>query len=599
MNTHGGLRNATVVAMGVLLIFGLAAAPQAQQAALNIVIDTASPQVGEEVAGRVTIQGTDFTPDFEYKGYVVILQADPASGLDAAATAGGDFGMDAFVGTDTSSAVNGLIGRALINTTTNQQLATAETTLMNFTFTPNVLPLCLTYLISGQTGIMTNQGLPDDTLELDDPKVTLNDPVCAEGGGETPTDTPTVIVTPTDTPTETVPPTDTPTEIIPPTDTPTEIVEMTPTPTETGFDTPTPTPTEATPTPTPTEAGPTDTPTEVEPAIGLIAVDGFGGVHTAPDAVSLNTACFDYYVHPFHVLRDANLMANESGFFTVDGLGHVYSWTLGETCVDQIPNDQQFYFPPQDIVVAVRAIGTATDSAVVLVDNGALLPYGNAPDLDDVDPELPYRDGTDDEFDQDGDRSMVIPGPREGPGPKGTIADTGGWDPQSAIDFDLWGADGAIVLARSGEVFPIGTAQVLARTPFFGVDIARRIEHFTAGGEDYSVTLDGLGGVHLAGPDGGLRDNWNANVLTELNYFGAVVGQDNGHDVYAGIDAANDFVVILLDGETDIGIIMLDGWGGLHDANLGPAYTMVKTAYLPNVDQNFHAMISLMMLGLQ
>src|SRR5690606_25286709 len=110
--------------------------------------------------------------------------------------------------------------------------------------------------------------------------------------------------------------------------------------------------------------------------------------------------------------------------------------------------------------------------------------------------------------------------------------------------------------------------------------IARRIEYFTVDDEEYYIVLDGLGGVHLAGPaQSALRTNFNQNVLTELDYFGAVIGQnENGGDIFAGIDAANDFVPVLLEG-SDIGIIMMDGLGGLHYANLPVEYTSVKVPY--------------------
>jgi hypothetical protein len=56
------------------------------------------------------------------------------------------------------------------------------------------------------------------------------------------------------------------------------------------------------------------------------------------------------------------------------------------------------------------------------------------------------------------------------------------------------------------------------------------------------------------------------------------VGNVDGHDVYGGLDAANDCVPVLL-GRSDVGVIMLDGLGGLHFANLGPEYTTIHTPY--------------------
>ncbi len=443
---------------------------------------------------------------------------------------------------------------------------------------------------------------------------------------ETPTETP---FTPTETPTETpFTPTETPTETpFTPTDTPTE-TPFTPTetpftPTNTPVPPPTDTPTETPFTPTNTPAPPTNTPTMPPvstatataaeptstpgptntpgvPQIGLIAVDGFMGLHTA-GTVTVN---FDHYAQttwPIHMVRDANLTGDGRGVFVVDLFGHVSTFSLGSSTLDQIPDARQWYFVPQDLVVAVRSADDTAYSAHILLDNGQILPVGNASNLPDLRPPLPFRDGT--EQNPAGDpvnREMAIPGPLEGPLNIGTIAQTGGWNVNSAIDFDVTAPDGALVLLRSGQVIPTGSAlfQHYDITPYFGVDIARRIEYFTEGGKNYYVVLDGLGGVHLAGPaQSELRTNWNNKVLTELAYFGAVIGQnENGGDIYVGLDAANDFVPVLTT-PNDIGVIMLDGLGGLHFANLGSDYTSARTAYFgANPMANLDWLVSLILV---
>jgi hypothetical protein len=344
---------------------------------------------------------------------------------------------------------------------------------------------------------------------------------------------------------------------------------------------------------------PQPTPTPGEPQIGLIAVDGFMGIHAA-GKVTVNFDHFSQTTWPIHMVRDANFTGDGRGVFVVDLHGHVSTFSLDGSTLDQIPAEKQWYFPPQDIVVAVRPADDSAYSAHVLLDNGQILPVGNASNLPDLRPALPFRDGT--QQNPAGDpvnREMAVPGPLEGPLNIGTIAQTGGWNVNSAIDFDVTSPDGALVLLRSGEVISVGSAlfQHYDITPYFGVDIARRIEYFTQGGKDYYVVLDGLGGVHLAGPaQSDLRANWNSKVLTELAYFGAVIGQnENGGDIYVGLDAANDFVPVLK-GADDIGVIMLDGLGGLHYANLGPEYTSVRTPYFgTNPRADLHWVVSLLL----
>jgi hypothetical protein len=118
-----------------------------------------------------------------------------------------------------------------------------------------------------------------------------------------------------------------------------------------------------------------------------------------------------------------------------------------------------------------------------------------------------------------------------------------------------------------------------------------------AGEVPYAMVLDGLGGVHLAGPvESSLRTNWEANVLRNLAYFGAVVGIVDGHEVYAGIDAANDFVVIP-NATDDVGVIMMDGFGGVHYANVPPAFMNDKPVYLGGESlANLHWVVSLSVL---
>jgi hypothetical protein len=314
----------------------------------------------------------------------------------------------------------------------------------------------------------------------------------------------------------------------------------------------------------------------------LIAVDGFMGIHPAGGA-TINFTHFSGMPGPIHAIRDANLTGDGRGVFVVDLHGFVSTFSLGGNTLDQIPVEKQRYFIPEDVALAVRPVGSGNSSALILLDNGQILPVGDAPNMPDVLPPLPFRDGTDRNPEGDpANRVMDVPGPLHGPLRIGTIARTGGWNVNSAIDFDVTSPDGALVLARSGKVHPVGSAAAIEFdvAPYFGVDIARRIEHFTHGGENYCIVLDGLGGVHLAGPAGSvLRTNWNSHVLTELAYFGAVAGRNlGGGDVYVGIDAANDFVLVPLEND-DVGVIMIDGLGGLHFANLGEDYTSVRTPY--------------------
>jgi hypothetical protein len=176
----------------------------------------------------------------------------------------------------------------------------------------------------------------------------------------------------------------------------------------------------------------------------------------------------------------------------------------------------------------------------------------------------------------------VIPGPVEGPGAIGTVAATGGWDGLSAIDFAMTASDGALVLQRDGGVIPVGSAASItfeqSHTPWIWPDLARKIEYMNVNGDDYYIVLDGLGGVHMAGPaSSALRTSFETNVLGSLDYFAAIVSGD-----YVGLDVVNDFVPFVYSGGTEIGIMTMDGLGGLHPANV--PFTYEGGAYFPSVD---------------
>jgi hypothetical protein len=208
----------------------------------------------------------------------------------------------------------------------------------------------------------------------------------------------------------------------------------------------------------------------------------------------------------------------------------------------------------------------------------------------DVDPPLPYR------ADDAASRRYEFPGPLRGSLPIGTIADEGGWNPKAAVDFDLTSETGALVLARSGRVHAAGDASIPAGMPWFGIDIARRIEYFEAGGEAYAVVLDGLGGIHLGGPAGDLRERWEDFVVPNMVYFAAVVDTDGeGRDVYVGLDAANDFGVVLAPDESDIGLLLVDGLGGVHTANVPAEYTSLAPAYLWQSDAWLDTVVSVLL----
>jgi hypothetical protein len=68
--------------------------------------------------------------------------------------------------------------------------------------------------------------------------------------------------------------------------------------------------------------------------------------------------------------------------------------------------------------------------------------------------------------------------------------------------------------------------------------------------------------------------------LPNLSYFGAVIATEDGHEIYVGLDAANDFVLIS-NGADNLGVIMLDGLGGLHRANVPPEYLSPPMPPLP------------------
>ena len=122
------------------------------------------------------------------------------------------------------------------------------------------------------------------------------------------------------------------------------------------------------------------------------------------------------------------------------------------------------------------------------------------------------------------------------------------------------------------------------------------IEHFVVNETDYIVVMDGLGGMHMAGPaDNTLRNNFQSAVL-DLTYFAGVVN-DNGVEVFLGFDGANDFVPVLRDNGNDIGLIMLDGLGGLHFSNLGPELTSIRPIYFgDNPEANIHWAVSILRL---
>jgi hypothetical protein len=279
-------------------------------------------------------------------------------------------------------------------------------------------------------------------------------------------------------------------------------------------------------------------------------------------------------------VRDAERLGE--ALHVLDMHGHVYTYTFGETCFGQIPNESQFSLSPLDVAVAIESV--AGDEAYILLDNGEILPVGNAADtVPSVSPLLPFRDGTAGDGTPTG-QDFVSPGPLQGPDAIGTIATTGGWTPESAIDFTMTGADGALVLQRNGGVIPVGSAATItfeqSHTPWIWPDLARRIEYMNVNGADYYIVADGLGGVHMAGPaSSALRTSFNNNVLDgSLAYFAAQVGGD-----YVGIDVVNDFIPFVFNSGNDIAIMLLDGLGGIHPSGNLP-FTYEPPAYFPSVD---------------
>jgi len=505
----------------------------AQVPELAIDLDRNTPGIDSTltVVPGTTYQGAvrlvSFPGTNGYSRYNLKLRATPGV-LTVASTSAGSHLLDS-AATNTS-ALPDTIGRVLVNTLAIYQ--TAPAVVFNFDYAVSG-PTTLTFLADSPAyGIGT---LGQDYL-LQAGQVTINSAVINTGVG--PTDTPTPETTFTPTP---PPPTDTPM----PTDTPTPI-------------------------PTPT----------IGAGTGIVMVEGFAGIHTSPQAeVGINLACEDAYFYPFHVARDSVMLPNQEAFMVVDLYGHVFTYSLTETCYPQIADESQFNFFPDDFAVAVDVNETSTGTgAYILTDLGEILPIGDAPDsVPSVSPPLPYR-GV--------DQQAVIPGPVQGPGAIGTIATTGGWNGDSAIDFDMTAPDGALVLSRNGKVWPVGSAASLGfgdspASPYFWPDLARRIEYMNVNGTDYYMILEGLGGIHVAGgsPDDTLRTNLRNNVLSgQLAYFAAQVG---GGD-FVGIDAANDFVPIVYNGGNSIGIMLLDGLGAIHHANL--PFTFNWTVYFPGLN---------------
>ena len=455
--------------------------------------NTTQASVFDVIHGRVVLSGFP-----TMTGFNIQVNGSPHGCMLHAAISKGDT-VD--VPQDISNPDLDFFGAAVF-VTFNQLNATDPVTLFNFDIQVGVLPMTLCFTLGENFGVANESFETTLVKDFDSAEcATITEGAVVTPPTETPTDTP-VVVTPTNTETPFTPTT---TPVLP-----------TPTNTETPF-TPTnsPVPPPATETETP---GPTPTPTE-PPTGALIALDGFFGIHAS--GITVNLAAFapgpEPYYFPWNIARDASLTADGKGVYALEATGHVYTYSLGDNSLAQIPNESQFYFANEDVAVAVRPAGTGSDSAQILIDNGHILPIGNAPNIEDVFPPLPYRDGT--MVDPDGDpadRELVVPGPLEGPLNIGTIAATGGWNVGSAVDFALVNETSALVLARSGLLYKVGDTQpAFEISPYFGVDIARRIEYAKVGDVDYCVILDGLGGVHLAGPaESVLRTNWNTNVLS-------------------------------------------------------------------------------------
>lgn len=541
------------------------------QASVEIDLDASSPGTSElerTVAPGATISGQVVLNDYQtLTAFSVVFAFDQAGSIDTASIGTGciqDMGNPVSV-TPLTNLPQQQIGGAIVFTFGNCDASVRGTVYtfdidLNPSFQGDILLSFKTdaqqYIASGGSATLISAiGHPDSTIHV---------------GPVGPTDTPTEIPPPTVTPTTETTFTPTPTEIIPPTVTPTTETTFTPTPTETPLP----------PTPTPT------TPAE---EFALVAVDAYQGIHPA-GGLSVNLNCYTEYFHPMHVARDADLTSNQRGIMVVDAFGHVHTYSLTEICLPQIPN-QTYYSFPFDTAVAVEA--ETPFAAYILIDTGEIIPVGTAPDtIPDVSPALPWRAGVSPvtaEFD---------PGPAKGPLRIGTIAPTGGWEPESAIDFTLTGSDGALVLARNGRIHQVGSAEQItfgqSHSVWLWPDLARRIEYMNVGGEDYYIVLDGLGGVHMGGPtDSALRTSFNSRVLNgDLTYFAGVVTSGTG-SWYVGIDAANDFIPILHTDNTEIGILMLDGLGGIHKANVPFAFE--PTVYFPAPDPHrLDTMISLL-----
>lgn len=585
-----GTKPSRVLAIAALAL--ILAAPFAGAKTIQVDMDRATAGIQATAASTAggTVQGAVLVSDFgTVANFTVTLSYDPCGAVDSI-TIGDGAHPD---GADDVSNINDCqIGGGLFFTFNTMP---ANDPAVLFTF-----DLVLDSAASGNIALTFNGGITNFVADQNFTTTDVENFDVIEGGtitlgGVTPepdTPTPTATEVIVDTPTFTA----TATEEVTPETPFTPTFTPTPTSTEVPTDTATVTPTESDFTPTPTDTPeptdteePTPTATEEPSGLGIVAMDAFFGSHPA-GAASVNRAALDLYFYPLHVVRDANLTADGNGVYVLDLFGHVFTLSLGANNLAQIANDDQWYFAPQDISLAVRPVGSGSDAAQILLDNGNILPVGNAAEIPNVSPELPFR-GT------IAERTAVLPGPVEGPRNIGTIAQSGGWDPDSAVDFAMTGDTGALVLARSGRIHKVGGAQGIQfeTAPFFGVDIARKIEFIPTGSVPYALVLDGLGGIHLAGPaSSALRSNFEANVLSQLDYFGAVVASQDGHDVYAGIDAANDFVPVLL-GNDDLGVMMIDGLGGIHFANLGPEYTSLRPAYFPQGDFNW--IVALVLMG--
>jgi hypothetical protein len=375
-----------------------------------------------------------------------------------------------------------------------------------------------------------------------------------------PTPTPTLTVTetptetqvpPTETPTETeVPPTETPTETeVPPTETPTETeVPPTETPTETDVPPPTETPTEI-PTDTPE---PTITPTPLCDS-GYYVLDSLGGRHRVGEPVIIAGPL--YFGN--NIARDMERAICDAGggpnhdLVVLDGYGAAHFVEGTPACT--IPQD--FYFGDQSVAFPQ---GRAVDIEVsadsegfwVLTDFGGIHRAGSA--KNPADPALVPN------TDQTGVLGFDVP-------MTGSLRNPGMPDP-----------GGATLRAVALVVLDVNTDSQA----------------------DGYIVLESMGGRFHYEPDGtavvsGSAAGAPVDDPTRLLDPGAYVWP-----FFPGLDIARDMELH----QTQQGLVILDGWDGIHpvpvDVESNPVYfannrtsvvddTPVQTVGLPYVTAGF------------